>query len=120
MERLSDKNPCNDCTVDRQIGNPYRHQCECDRCLKPGRWKGECVKKLKEYEEMFPCKVGDTVYFLKNKEILMDYVVQIHIAQLWKQTIFSCYADCFSVEQLGKTVFLTHQEAEDKLAEMEV
>lgn len=52
MEKLSDKNPCNVCAADRQTGNPYRHQCECDRCLKPGRWKDECIKKLKEYEDL--------------------------------------------------------------------
>lgn len=39
MERSSDKNPCNNCTVDRQIGNTYRHQCEYDRGLKPDRRK---------------------------------------------------------------------------------
>lgn len=52
MEKLSDKNPCNNCNVDRQIGNPYRWQCECDSCMKPSRWKDECVKKLKEYEDL--------------------------------------------------------------------
>lgn len=52
MERLSDKNPCDTCAVDRQIGNPYRHQCECDRCLKPERWKDECIKKLKGCEDL--------------------------------------------------------------------
>lgn len=50
MEKLSDKNPCKTFAVDRQIGNPYRHQCECDRCLKPDRWKDECVEKLSRYE----------------------------------------------------------------------
>lgn len=49
-ERLSNKNPCNDCKVDRQIGNPNRWECECDRCDKPNDWKNECVKKLAEYE----------------------------------------------------------------------
>lgn len=52
MERLSDKNPCNTCTIDRQIGNPYRWQCECDRCQKPDNWKDECIEKLKQYEKI--------------------------------------------------------------------
>lgn len=38
-ERLSNKNPCNACKVDRQIGNPNRWECECDSCDKPIDWK---------------------------------------------------------------------------------
>lgn len=71
-ERLSNKNPCNDCKVDRQIGNPNRWECECSRCDKPNDWKNECVKKLAEYENaedegrlvVLPC---DTVYFICDK-----------------------------------------------------
>ncbi len=71
-ERLSNKNPCNDCKVDRQIGNPNRWQCECDRCDKPNDWKNDCVKKLAEYEaaeedgllKVLPCKVGDTLFVI--------------------------------------------------------
>lgn len=69
-ERLSNKNPCNDCKVDRQIGNPNRWECECSRCEKPSEWKNDCVKKLAEYETaegdgrlvVLPCKIGTTVY----------------------------------------------------------
>lgn len=79
----------------------------------------KAYERIKAYEEMFPCKVGDAVYFLKNGEVVRNYVVQIHIAKVWKQTIFSCYGDCFSIEQLGVNVFLTKQTAEQALAEME-
>lgn len=80
MDRISDKNPCSTCTADRQIGNPYRHQCECDRCLKPDRWKDECLKKLSEYEGLekqgkllkLPCAVGDTVYVLTECESIPE------------------------------------------------
>lgn len=116
--------------AEKKLSEELRHCLEDDAC-------GDCpyfeissvmsckgllqkaYERINEYEEMFPCKVGDTVYFLKNKEILRNYVVQIHIAQTWKQTIFSCYGDCFSVEQLGKTVFLTRESAEMALKEME-
>ena len=78
-ERLSDKNPCNDCRIDRQIGNPNRWECECDRCNKPNDWKSECVKKLAEYETaeeegrlvVLPC---DTVYFIWNKSSGISHV----------------------------------------------
>ena len=79
-ERLSNKNPCNACKVDRQIGNPNRWQCECDRCDKPNDWKSECVKKLAEYETaeeegrlvVLPCKVGDVVYVIAPNHRLCE------------------------------------------------
>ena len=69
-ERLSNKNPCNDCKVDRQIGNPNRWECECSLCDKPNDWKNDCIKKLAEYETAeeegrlvrLPCKIGDVLY----------------------------------------------------------
>lgn len=112
-ERLSNKNPCNDCRIDRQIGNPNRWECECDRCDKPNDWKSECVKKLAEYETaeeerrlvVLPCKVGTIVYVIR---------------QSWNgwnvdKKKFS-YA---MVGKVGKTVFLTNEEAEKALKEME-
>ena len=78
-ERLSNKNPCNDCKVDRQIGNPNRWECECSMCDKPNDWKNECVKKLAEYETaedegrlvVLSC---DTVYFIWNKSSGISHV----------------------------------------------
>lgn len=74
----------------------------------------------KEAEEQnrlikLPCAVGDTVYIVKGGEVLRNYVVQIHITQVEAQTFFSCYDDCFGIEQIGKTVFLTREEAEAAL-----
>jgi hypothetical protein len=91
------------------------------------------LEQLKEYEDLeeqgrlikLPCKVGDTVYiyadFTKNIE---PYTIdEIHLG--------SCYAmqfDCnlcigdelidgteFELEDIGKTVFLTREEAEKAL-----
>ena len=75
-ERLSNKNPCNDCRVDRQIGNPNRWECECDRCSKPYEWKNDCIKKLAEYETaeedgrlvVLPVGIGDEVYIIEKCE----------------------------------------------------
>lgn len=114
----------------KKLSEELRHCLDGDGCKDCSNYQSESrltcpdlLKKayevVKRYEEMFPCKVGDTVYFLKNKEISRNYVVQIHIAQTWEQTFFSCYGECFSVEQLGKTVFLTKEAAEKALKEME-
>lgn len=59
-----------------------------------------------------PCKVGDTVYILRNGEIHRNHICQIHISQTYAQTFFSCYGEKIGVEQFGKTVFLTREEAE--------
>ena len=79
-ERLSNKNPCSSCKVDRQIGNPNRWECECDRCNKHYEWKNDCIKKLAEYENaeeegklvVLPCKVGDTVYVIAPNHRLCE------------------------------------------------
>nr|DAU67652.1 MAG TPA: hypothetical protein [Caudoviricetes sp.] len=63
---------------------------------------GRCV--------VLPCKVGDTVYRLQYIEQtprrITVGVVPIKFALIW-------------LEELGKTVFLTREEAEKALAEME-
>lgn len=117
--------------AEKKLSEELRHCLEDESCgdcqYRKTETKFTChgllqkaYERIKEYEEMFPCKVGDSVYFLKNREILRNYVVQIHIAQAWKQIIFSCYSDCFSIEQLGVSVFLTRSAAEQALKEMEV
>ena len=66
---------------------------------------------------VLPCKVGDWVYMLRNGEIHRNHICQVHISQTYAQTFFSCYGEKFGVEQIGKTVFLTKEEAEKALAE---
>ncbi len=65
-----------------------------------------------------PCKVGDTVYVIENNEIIEDFVDQIGIGY---------YCDGENIYQMdgiktdwyfsdiGKTVFLTREEAERAL-----
>ena len=147
-ERLSNKNPCNDCKVDRQIGNPNRWECECSRCDKPNDWKNECVKKLAEYETaeeegrlvVLPCSVGDTVwvtthpfnvfddfdfYTEAQDEIYESYISSITFYENSNQyrihaketrQFIKAY---FMESDFGKTVFLTREEAEKALKEME-
>lgn len=111
-ELLSNKNPCNDCKVDRQIGNPNRWECECDMCSKPYEWKNDCIKKLAEYETaeeegrlvILPCKIGTIVYVIR---------------QSWNGWNIDKKKFSYAmIGKVGKTVFLTSQEAEDKLKEM--
>ena len=78
---------------------------------------------------MLPCKVGDTVYRVDagaKQQIIPMTVSEIH---------FLCYKNeravrfdaigkedmgesCYRLEDIGRIVFLTHEEAEKKLEEM--
>lgn len=139
MERLTDNNPCNTCKVDRQIGNPYSWQCECDRCLKPSRRKDECVKKLEEYEDLGEqwkllklfCKAGDTVYRINKgakEPIIPMKVCEVGAISL-KVVGFAIQIMCrdeldngethYLSTDFGKAVFLTKSEAEQELRQLE-
>lgn len=95
------------------------------------------IQKLASYEDaeeqgllkMFPCKVGDVVYFPKydyhdsavitqieiDKEGITFYWAQYEVGvdctELWDD-------GCFTIDEIGKTVFLTREEAEKALKQM--
>lgn len=145
-ERLSDKHPCNGCKVDRQIGNPNRWECECSRCDKPNDWKNDCIKKLAEYETaedegrlvVLPCKNWLDIVFGEQElfyGIDMDYIenpireITVHNEERftwyygWKTVVLKGVDENgldleFAPEEIGKTVFLTRDEAEKALKEM--
>lgn len=139
-ERLSDKNPCGKCKVDRQIGNPNRWECECSRCDKPNGWKNECVKKLEEYEieeeqgriVVLPLKVGQCVYtnhsmtgwyMRKSERLYLGRVVFIGLngEDPYFNIIFGEGKMLrYKFSDIGKTVFLTKEEAERALKEMKI
>ena len=95
--------------------------------------------KLKDYEDLeeqgrlviLPCKVGDTLYRVNKgakEPVIMMRVLQLHIKQLHKDRtaikIITINDDdmgenCYFLENIGKTVFLTQAEAEQRLKEME-
>nr|DAG26891.1 MAG TPA: Manganese responsive transcriptional regulator member uptake regulator, fur, mur [Bacteriophage sp.] len=111
-------------------------------CIVPEIWfEGEreyrVLDKLATYEDLeeqgllvrVPCKVGDTVYRVNagaKQPIIPMTVSEIH---------FLCYKNeravrfdaigkedmgesCYRLEDIGRIVFLTHEEAEKKLKEM--
>ena len=92
----------------------------------------KCCNKLATYEDLeeqgllvrLPCKVGDTVYvptrnFVSELRITM-VSVDMHGAYFSWKLNSGIYPnlDGFSKSKLGKTVFLTREEAEKKLEEM--
>lgn len=95
----------------------------------------EWLKELQHYKDLeeqgrlieLPCKVGDTVYFPihdRHDEAVIEaigiekdgiraywvqYDVGVDVTELWDE-------GCFEISELGKTVFLTKEAAEAKLA----
>ena len=73
------------------------------------------LSRLAEYEDLeeqglllrLPCKVGSTVYHIVNKRISEVENVDLFFI-------------CLCVAEFGKTIFLTQEEAEQKLKEMEM
>lgn len=99
----------------------------------------KCCNKLAEYEDLeeqgrllrLPCKVGDTLYRVNKgakEPVIMMRIIQLYIKQIHKdRTVMridaindtdmgeSCYLPC----DIGERIFLTREEAETKLKEME-
>lgn len=122
-----------------EIGNAYFPKCFEEPCCGMGKCidnncnlVNEVCKKLADYEDLeehgllvrLPCKVGDTVYvptrnFVSELRITM-VSVDMHGAYFSWMLNSGIYPnlDGFSKSKLGKTVFLTHEEAEKKLEEL--
>ena len=89
------------------------------------------LTKLGEYEDLeeqglllkLPCKVGDTVYSIANdgKIYPVKATREVRIVNGVLHIICeSCkYVDLVSYDDIGKSVFLTQTEAEQKLKEKE-
>ena len=65
MRSVFSEKPCDNCNADRQIGNPYNWQRECDRCTKIGQWRNEVLKRLAEIENI----LGDEYDLDRLKEL---------------------------------------------------
>ena len=76
---------------------------------------------------VLPCKVGDTVYFVNAKQILEFAVVGYAVDETGISWIHSEHVDktghtnerTFSPDRFGKNTFLTREEAERAMQEME-
>ena len=108
------------------------HADICNQYVKEYEQIAEWLEELKSYKEAeeqgllvrLPCKVGDTVYvptrnFVSELRITM-ISVDMHGTYFRWMLNSGIYPnlDGFSRSKLGKTVFLTREEAEKKLEEM--
>ena len=89
------------------------------------------MQKLADYEDLeeqgfllrLPCKLGDTIYSIANdgKIYPVKATREVRIVNGVLHILCeSCkYVDLVSYDDIGKTVFFTQEEAEQKLKEME-
>lgn len=76
---------------------------------------GKPITKLAEYEDLdeqellvkLPCKVGSDVYYILGIPNETHCVIE------------SCVFELSDIHKIGKTLFLTHEEAEAKLEELQ-
>ena len=99
----------------------------------PAYWDEDnfkAIKKLADYEDLearsllvrLPCNVGDDLYCIVNGEVKKLKVHSFGVPDFEITDIEFKYVDGFKivrfVGEVGKTVFLTREEAEKKLEEM--
>lgn len=121
MERLTER--------ERNIdGTGVAKEEITDGLLKP--FADKILTKLADYEDLeeqgllvrLPCKVGDDLYCIVNGEVKKLKVHSFGVPDFEITDIEFKYVDGFKivrfVGEVGKTVFLTREEAEKKLEEM--
>ena len=103
---------------------------KCIECAKEHEQLAEWLEELKSYKTLeeqgllvkLPCKVGDTLFCIIESTIRELRVHHFDMPAFGTTDIAFRYADGFKLErfigELGKTVFLTREEAEKKLEEM--
>lgn len=102
----------------------------CSECANQHNQLSEWLEELKSFKEAekqgllvrLPCKVGEKLWCIVNSTIRELRVHHFDMPAFGTTDIVFRYADGFKLErfvgEIGKTVFLTSEEAEKKLEEM--
>ena len=113
------------------VGCPY-YQNTYGCCFENGElsWLkdvAELLEELKSYKDLeeqgllvrLPCKVGDSVFIIVGKDVSKQKIIKVEISD--NGIIFKTNRQkrIFSIAGLGENVFLTLEEAEKKLEEMQ-
>lgn len=107
-----------------------RSCCNCSQGTADCEDLKAMVRKLAEYEDLeeqgkllkLPCKVGDYVYVIKNDEILKDVIEDYDIWSIRDGIKLRTQLRDFNsyvIAEIGKTAFLTEEEADAALRKME-
>lgn len=122
MERLTEKAANSNMVWFKDAENGNAHLEPCEMTSHHNRMALDKLATYEDAEEQglflrLPCKVGDTVYVNVGKNVSKQRVQRATIDSEWKIE-FCTRKRGFSLFDFGKTVFLTREEAEAKLAEM--
>ena len=102
----------------------------CSECANQHNQLAEWLEELKSFKESekqgllvrLPCKVGEKLWCIVNSTIRELRVHHFDMPAFGTTDIVFRYADGFKLDrfvgEIGKTVFLTREEAEKKLEEM--
>lgn len=130
MERLT---KCEDDSITYNEKREFECGEYCDSC---SQGAGNCktvknmIEKLSTYEDLeeqgllvrLPCKIGDDLYCIVNGEVKKLKAHSFRASDFEITDIEFKYVDGFKivrfVGELGKTVFITREEAEKELEEM--
>lgn len=105
-------------------------KANCVKCAEEHMQLVRWLEKLKSYKDLeeqgllvrLPCKVGDDLYCIVNGEVKKLKVHSFGVPDFEITDIEFKYVDGFKivrfVGEVGKTVFLTREEAVNKLEEM--
>lgn len=106
------------CLEDESCGYCQYHNPETKLICKDLLQKA--YERIKKHEEMFPCKVGDKLY-CPNQYTKMIAVFEVVEIYTFKDgtVIIDDLENEWTIEDIGKTVFLTKSAAEQALKEME-
>lgn len=128
MERLTFRTELG-VSIDKEEDCPTCSICwDCDISPRKCKYISDVLKKLADYEDLeeqgrllkLPCKMGDTLYKLVPN--LYRKYVEIKIAQfvINKNGIYfiTNKGVSWSVDKIGKNIFLKKSEAEAKLKEL--
>lgn len=107
-------------------------KANCVKCAEEHEQLAEWLEELKYYKDLeeqgllvrLPCKVGDTVY-VPTRVLVSEFKITAIFCDIhgtYFYWLFYCgiyeRTSGFSERDIGKTVFLTREEAEKKLEEM--
>lgn len=103
------------------------HYDVCCRLIKPSEFieineqADDCnLFKDKSRFIKLPCRVGETVYYIKSAFSYLEAPkaeIVRKIELMDEQIVFRTVNRCFNIENIGKTVFLSREEAEKALKE---
>lgn len=96
----------------------------------PVKWENNrhnVLQKLADYEDAeeqglllrLPCKVGSNIYLITDDGIDVADCREIRVTDEEMYIESNTFCNWISFDEIGKTVFLTEEEAETKLKEIE-